>query len=430
MTVSGSASAPGADPRLAWFDDARLGLFVHWGHYAAAGWEASWPLVGGVASLPHGQTLTVDAYHANAEHFRPDTSAPAAWIEAAACAGMRYAVMTTRHHDGFSMWPTRQSNYNIRLGGYPGDPVGEYVEACRAHGLKVGFYYSLPDWHHPDYPAFREADKPYVFGRYPAATDAQWGRYLDYVRAQLTELLTNYGPIDVVWFDGGWERDAKTWDSAGLERLIHDLQPQAIINDRLPGRGDYATPEQFIPPTPPPGRWETCLTMNESWGFNPDDQHYKSPTSLIHTLCEVAGRGGNLLLNVSPDGRGRLVDAQRHRLEALARWTARYGEAVFGTRPGLEPWQFYGPTTRRDNVLYLHLLMRPTAPVAVRGVPIRHVIGVRHLGSGEGLEHATRAPVIDTLMGTDGPGELAIEVPERLLDADATVIAVEFDQLV
>ncbi|MEQ8860412.1 MAG: alpha-L-fucosidase [Pseudomonadales bacterium] len=419
-----------ADHRLSWFDDARLGLFVHWGHYAAAGWEASWPLVGGVVTLPHGQILSVEKYHANAHAFRPDRDAPGEWIAAAASAGMRYAVMTTRHHDGFSMWPTRHSDYHIGLGGYPGDPVREYVDACRAHGLKIGFYYSLPDWHHPDYPAFTDAAKPYVFGQYPAATKAQWSRYLNYVRAQLTELLTDYGPIDLLWFDGGWERNAETWDSEGLERLIHRLQPDVLINDRLPEHGDYATPEQFIPPTPPEGRWETCLTMNESWGFNPDDQHYKSSTSLIHTLCEVVGRGGNLLLNVSPDGGGHLIKPQLERLRALARWTVAHGDAVYGTRAGLEPWQFYGPSTRRDNTVYLHLLMKPIGPVTLRGIPVKHILGVRNLATGRTLDYASRIPVFDMLMGTDGPGEISIEVPATELDPDATVIAVEFDQVV
>lgn len=415
--------------RLAWFDEARLGLFVHWGHYAAAGWEASWPLVGGVVTLPHGQSLTVHDYHANAARFRPAPNAPAEWIAAAAQAGMRYAVMTTRHHDGFSLWPTQLSDYHIGLGGYDGDPVGEYVAACRKHGLKIGFYYSLPDWHHPDYPAFTEADKPYVFGRYPEADEAQWSRYQAYLRGQLTELLTNYGSIDILWFDGGWERDAADWDCEGIEELARSLQPHILINDRLPGRGDYATPEQFIPPTPPGGRWETCLTMNESWGFNPHDTQYKSAATLVHTLSEVAGRGGNLLLNVSPDGNGRLIPEQKARLEALARWTERYGEAVFGTTPGLEPWQFYGPTTRREQTVYLHLLMHPNAPVTVRGVPVQHVSGVRSLSTGKALDYASRIPVLDTLFGTDGPGELLIDVPKSELDPTATVIAVEFDRL-
>jgi alpha-L-fucosidase len=411
---------------MSWFDDAKLGLFVHWGHYAAAGWEASWPLVGGGPVLPRGQKLTVDEYHANAPRFRPKSNAPAEWVGAAARAGARYAVMTTRHHDGYSMWPTALSDYAIPLGGYEGDPVGEFVDACRANGMRVGFYYSLPDWHHPDYPPFTEADKPYRFGALPDASPEQWERYQAYLRGQLTELLSNYGQVDVLWFDGGWENAAK-WDSESLEAMIRKLQPEILINDRLPGCGDYTTPEQFIPPQPPAGRWEACLTMNESWGYNPSDTDYKSSTALIHTLCEVAGRGGNLLLNVSPDGEGNLVPEQAGRLASIAAWTERHGEAVFGTRPGLEPWQFYGPSTQKENTVYLHLLMSPHEPVAVRGVSVNHVRSVRALGSGRELSYDTRISIIDQLTGADGPGELLIDVPEADQDAQVTTIAVEFD---
>jgi alpha-L-fucosidase len=413
---------------MSWFEDAKLGLFVHWGHYAAAGWEASWPLVGGVATLPRGQQLKVSEYHANARNFCPQDEAPEIWIRAAARAGARYAVMTTRHHDGFAMWPTDTSEYGIGLGGYKGDPVGEFVSACRDHGLRVGLYYSLPDWHHQDYPAFRERDKPYVFGRYPEATPEQWQRYLAYVEAQLTELLTRYGQIDILWFDGGWERTPEQWQCDHIERTVRQLQPGILINDRLPGRGDYATPEQFIPPRPPDGPWETCLTMNESWGFNPGDTHYKSATSLIHTLCEVAGRGGNLLLNVSPDGAGNLPIPQQEHLVSIAAWTSTHGEAIFGTRPGLEPWQFYGPSTRSANTLYAHLLMIPVEPVAIRGVPVNHVTSVTALGSGRALRYEKRIPVLDTLMGTDPLGELVIDVPKPDQDDQATVIRIEFDR--
>ncbi len=413
---------------MSWFDAARLGLFVHWGHYAAAGWEASWPLVGGVATLPRGQQLKVDDYHANAAHFCPTANAPAEWVGAAARAGARYAIMTTRHHDGFAMWPTATTEYNISVGGYDGDPVGEFVEACRANNLRVGFYYSLPDWHHPDYPAFTEADKPYQFGQYPAATHAQWQRYLAYVDAQIDELLTRYGPIDVMWFDGGWEHSPERWQCEQIEARIRAQQPDILINDRLPGYGDYATPEQFIPPQPPEGRWETCLTMNESWGYNPADTAYKSAHGLVHTLCEVAGRGGNLLLNVSPDGGGHLPPEQAERWAVMADWTARHGDAIFGTVPGLAPWQFYGPSTRRDNTLYLHLLMQPVEPVAARGVPVNHVTSVTALGTGRALAWDKRVAVMDTLMGTDPLGELLITLPAEDVDACATVIAIEFDE--
>jgi alpha-L-fucosidase len=408
-----------------WFDEARFGLFVHWGPYARAGWEASWPLVGGAVTLPLGQSLSAEAYHANAVGWVPDGAAPGRWVAAARRAGMRYAVLTARHHDGWSLWPSRAPGAH-GVGPDGPDIVRAFVAACREEGLKCGLYYSLPDWHHADYPPFTDAMRPYRFGGYPMPEPAAWDRYRVYLRAQLDELL-DYEP-DILWFDGGWERTPDQWDSAGLEAHIRARAPGILINDRLPGFGDYATPEQFIPPEPPEGRWETCLTMNRSWGFNASDQDYKSPAELIHTLAEVASRGGNLLLNIGPDGEGAIPPPQQDRLEALGRFVSANGPAIFRTGAGLRPWQFPGPTTVRDTTVFCFCLMRPVAPVPVRGVPVRHLKSVRHVASGEALAHRIRMPVLDELLNRDGPGEVLVEVPERLFGEAATVFALEFDR--
>jgi alpha-L-fucosidase len=286
-------------------------------------------------------------------------------------------------------------------------------------------YFSLSDWHHPDYPAFTDADRPYLPGfSPPLPSPDRWDAYLGFLRGQLRELLTNYGTIDLLWFDGGWERPADRWHGGELETLIRDLQPDIVINDRLPGVGDFATPEQFVPATPPDGPWETCLTMNDSWGYVPSDVDYKSARELIHTLCEVAGRGGNLLLNVSPTGAGTLPVEQRERLEQIASWMAINGESIVGTKPGLEPWQFYGPSTRRDTRLYLHLLMRPYEQVTVRGLPVKRVERVELLGHDQPLDLTFRTSVIDRL-NADPLGELVIPVPEELLDPMASVLTID-----
>ncbi len=411
-----------------WFEAARFGLFVHWGPWARAGWEASWPLVGGVVTLPLGQDIPAETYHANAQGWVPDAGVPERWVAAAAAAGMKYAVLTTRHHDGYALWPSRFGGHGVGATAPGVDIVRAFVEACRRHGLKIGFYYSLPDWHHPDYPPFTDADRPYRFGSYPKATPEQWARYQIYLRGQLTELLTDYGPIDILWFDGAWEHTPEEWDVDGLEALIRGAQPDILITDRLPGKGDYVTPEQFVPAEAPDEPWETCLTMNRSWGFNASDSDYKSAPALIHTLCEVAGRGGNLLLNVGPDGEGAIPPEQAERLQRMGQWMARHGEAIIGTEPGLLPWQFHGPATKRGNMLYCHLLMRPVAPVSVRGVRVRHLKRVMALGSGRELAFETRIPVLDELMDVDGMGEVLIEVPADALDSDATVLKLEFDE--
>jgi alpha-L-fucosidase len=326
------------------------------------------------------------------------------------------------------MFDSKVSDYSVLQSPYGRDIVRQFVEAMRAEGIRVGLYFSLADWHHPDYPAFTQADVPYKFPRGVPPDPQRWPRFVEVMFAQMRELLTNYGRIDLLWFDGGWERTPEEWRTRELHEMIRELQPDVVINDRLPGFGDYATPEQFVPPKPLDGPWETCLTMNESWGYQPSDARYKSARQLIHTLCEVAGKGGNLLLNVSPTGDGSLPPEQVERLEVLASWMGRHGDSITGTAPGLEPWQWYGPSTRRNNVVYLHALMRPYESVTVRGVHIKRVRSVSLVSTGEQLRSRSRCSIPDRLLNADPQGELTIELPETVIDPHATVIAVEFGE--
>jgi alpha-L-fucosidase len=204
--------------------------------------------------------------------------------------------------------------------------------------------------------------------------------------------------------------------------MIRELQRSILINDRLSGQGDFTTPEQAVPATVPEGRWETCMTMNRSWGFVPEDKEYKSEAEVVHILAETAGKGGNLLLNVSPDGRGRLPDEQIARLESVGAWMERNGDAIHGTEPGLEPWQFYGPSTRKDGRLFLICPWRPYGYVVARGLPVRRVGGVRHLATGASLEMRTRATAEQEITNPDPIGEILIEIPEQLVDPIATVV--------
>jgi alpha-L-fucosidase len=405
-----------------WFDQARLGLFVHWDHASQQGLELSWPLVGGVFALPYGQSVSVEQYHSSAATFDPTGWDPVALARLARKSGMGYVVLTAKHHSGYAMWHTRCSDFSIEHSPYGKDIVAGFVDAVRAEGLAVGLYFSLSDWHHPDYPAFTEADKPYVAGKSPPRPSPEaWARYLEFMTAQITELLTGYGRIDLLWFDGGWERP--DWGADRLVATIRRLQPDILLNDRLPGVGDVATPEQFVPDVAPSGRWETCLTMNHSWGFNPADTDYKSPWRLVRTLCEVAGKGGNLLVNVSPKGDGTLPRPQTERLEALGRWMAANGESIRGTTPGLGASQFYGPSTRRGRTVYLHLLMRPYDAVEVRDIHVRRVSDVRELASGRPLEFSVETGIIEGLL-EDPRGTLSIEVPPELVGEASTVLAV------
>lgn len=405
-----------------WFDGASFGMFVHWTHIAQRGWELSWPLVGGVPVLPHSGEVSVEDYYAQALEFCPSRGAPREWMRLARRAGMRYAVLTAKHHDGFALWPTKQTDFSIARTPYDSDLVAEYVEAARDEGLRVGFYYSLSDWHHPDYPAFTEGDKPYI--SFLGKRSPTWDRYVEAMFGQVRELCTDYGPIDLLWFDGQWERTAEEWRAADLAAMIRELQPGIVINDRLPG-GDYATPEQGVPGTPPEGRWETCLTMNRSWGYVPADTEYKSATELVHTLCEIAGKGGNLLLNVSPRADGSLPPEQVERLEAVAAWMDGHAESIHDTEPGLDPWQFYGPSTRKGDRVFLHCVMRPYEQVVVRGLPIRRVTSARDLGTGAELPFRTRATAEQELLSRDPIGEVFVEVPSERIDPIATVVDLE-----
>ena len=243
----------------------------------------------------------------------------------------------------------------------------------------------------------------------------------------MQELLTNYGPIDALWFDGQWERTPDEWRAAELRELIRSIQPNTLVNDRLSGQGDFTTPEQSIPPSPPDGRWETCMTMNRTWGFHPGDTEYKSTHRLVHTLCETAAKGGNLLLNVSPRGDGTLPPEQLDRLAAVGSWMTRNRDAIHDTTPGLEPWQFYGPSTRKGDRLFVMVLMKPYETVSVRGVRVNKVKGVTVLATGEELPFTTNATAEQELFGRDPVGELVIDVPDRVLDPLATVLELRID---
>jgi len=409
-----------------WFDTARFGMFVHWGHSSQQGIELSWPLVGGHAALPRCTQVSVEQYHASAATFDPKAYDPRAWARQAKRAGMQYAVFTAKHHDGYAMYDTRQSDFSVTHSPYGRDIFRQFADAMREEGIRVGVYFSLIDWHHPDYPAFTQADAPYVAGRWPRPDPDRWPRFIDFMFAQVRELLTNYGKIDIIWFDGGWERTIDQWRAKDLEAMIRELQPEILINDRLPGCGDYATPEQFVPAQPPAGPWECCMTINESWGFNPSDTHYKSARQLIHSLCEIAGKGGNFLLNVSPMGDGALQPELAERLGVIEEWLRRNSESIIGTTPGIEPWQCYAPSTRRGDTVYVHLLMRPYDTVTVRGVRTRRIKSVRALASGAPLAFETRCSIIDQLINPDPIGELTITVPPSAIDDYATVLAIEF----
>ncbi|WP_405144645.1 alpha-L-fucosidase [Sphaerisporangium sp. NBC_01403] len=417
----------------AWFNQLGLGLFIHWGHASNRGWELSWQMTGGVhLQEPSLEAVGCQEYFDNAATFAPSAFDPGKWADLAWRAGARYVVFTAKHHDGFAMFDTKLSDYSItKVWGR--DVTAEVVEAFRERGFRIGLYFSIVDWHHPDYPRYTDetVSKPYVVGVFPRAAPEKWERYREFMLGQLDELLTGYGPLDIVWLDGEFEHTPQEWRFDEIRELIRQRQPYALVNDRCLGHGDFVTPEQQLPIVPPERPWEACMTMNTTWGYVPSDDTWKSPVALLHTLVETVSMGGNLLLNVGPTGTGEFPPQAIERLEAFARWIDRHGESVHDVRPGLELWQFHGPSTRRalsggGTRLYLHLIMRPYERIVVRGLPVNRVQTVSLLDGGRPLDWTIQAGKRDIHAASPDPiGELRVEVPAEALDELCTVVAVD-----
>lgn len=408
-----------------WFKAANVGMFIHWDHASQVGYEIGWPLVGGLPHLPSPVPDSAAGYHASAATFDPVDWDPERLVAAAKRIRAQYAVFTTRHHSGWSSWPTKAADFSIAsspFGQRGGDLVRDFTDAFRRAGIKVGLYYSLSDWHHPDYLAFTDDQRPYNH-RPRMGTPEQWQRYRAYVKAQLTELLTQYGKIDLLWFDGDWERTEAEWESADIVSHVRALQPDIVLNNRLAGHGDYVTPEQYIPAVAPEGAWECGVTMNRTWGYVPTDTAFKTPYELVRTLIQVRAGGGNMLLNIGPTGTGAIAPAEMERLEAIGSWLDIFGESVLGTERGLEPWRFFGPTTVRDDTIYCHLLAWPTESFSLRDIPVRRVRSVRLLHSGEVLNHRYQISPLDDPK-PDPIGELIIEVPRVRPDVTVPVVAI------
>ena len=350
------ALAQEADERADWFREARFGLFLHWGVYAVA--EGEWAGNTGHAEwLLQTAEIPVATYEGLAERFRPEAFDARAWMKLAARAGMRYVVITTKHHDGFALFDSAVSDWDIMATPWKRDVLREIADAARAEGLRVGWYHSIMDWHHPDYLPRRSFDARPTEG-------ALLSRYVEYLHAQVTELLTRYGPIDVMWFDGEWESTWTHEHGLALFRLCRSLQPDTLVNNRVDkGRagmaglttdaqyvGDFGTPEQEVPAAGLPGvTWETCMTMNDHWGWNRADRSWKSTETLVRTLVDVASKGGNFLLNVGPRPDGTFPPEAIERLEGIGRWMDVNGEAIHGSEASPLAALSFGRATQKSG---------------------------------------------------------------------------------
>ncbi len=422
------------DRRMGWFREARFGMFIHWGLYAIPGGQWKGKEVGGAGEwlLQNGRILAADYTPLQAQ-FNPVEFDADEWVRIAKMAGQKYIVITSKHHEGFALWDSRVSTFDVMATPFKRDILKELADACARGGIQLCFYHSIMDWTHSDYLPPREWES-----RNPE--DADFDRYVGYMKEQLRELVTGkYGKIGILWFDGEWE---PTWThERGLElaKYVRTLDADIIINNRVDkGRngmaglngegdwaGDYGTPEQEIPATGIAGTdWETCMTMNDTWGWKSSDKNWKSAETMIRMLCDIASKGGNFLLNVGPQPDGRIPVESIERLAAIGTWMETNGEAIYGTTASPFTSLSWGRCTQKrlpqDRTrLYLHVFDWPQSPdgtartLVIPGLQ-NEVVGVRLLGATSFASTTTRT--------NDG---WTISIPATPPDRVCSVIAVD-----
>src|SRR6266700_3411598 len=332
--------------RMQWWHQAKFGMFIHWGLYSVLG-RHEWVM--------ENEGIPVSEYAPLAKRFNPKPNAARAWAKLARQAGQKYMVMTTKHHEGFCQWDTKLTSYCAAKQGPGRDLVREYVDAARAEGLRVGFYYSLMDWHHPD-------------GARCATDEDARKRFVAYTHTHIRELLTSYGKIDVLWYDVSWPLDAAGWESERMNKMVFDLQPDIIVNNRNKLPGDFSTPEQRIEAAEAGRAWESCMTMNDSWGYHRADDAWKSPKQVIRNLITCAHDGGNYLINIGPKPDGSIPEESIQIMSTVGRWMDKNGTALYGADICQPRRSRNGSFSRKGKTLFLHVHYWPGNTVAIAGI--------------------------------------------------------------
>jgi len=422
------------DERMQWWREARFGMFIHWGLYAVPAGEWKGQRIPGTGEwIMNSAKIPSPEYEMFAKQFNPVKFNADEWVRIAKNAGMKYIVITSKHHDGFCLWDSKVTDYDIAdATPFKRDILKELSDACKRQGIKLCFYHSIMDWHHPDaqapfYPNYNDE----------AQSNPHFARYVEnYMRPQLKELITNYGPLGVLWFDGEWIKDWTEPQGKELYDYVSGLQPDIIINNRVgKGRGkthkermqgltkseeyagDFGTPEQEIPPTGLPGvDWETCMTMNDTWGYKSYDQNWKSTEDLLRKLVDIASKGGNFLLNVGPTAEGLIPQPSIDRLEAMGKWMARNSESIYGTTASPFEKLPWGRCTAKPAKLYLHVFDWPQngeleIPVLGNRANRAYLLAQKQRG--------------DLLLAIDDAGNLVVTVPRKAPDPINTVVVVE-----
>jgi alpha-L-fucosidase len=379
--------------RMQWWHAAKFGMFIHFGVYSTIGrheWvmeDEAWP---------------IGPYTQHATSFKPALNCPRTWAKLAKQAGMKYMVLTTKHHEGFCNFDTKLTNYCAPKQGPGRDVVREYVEAARAEGLHVGFYYSLMDWHHPD-------------GAICATDEAARRRFVDYTHGLIREILTNYGKIDILWYDVAWPLDAAGWESEKMNQMVFELQPGIIVNNRNKLQGDFSTPEQRIVAETNGRAWESCMTLSDSWGYQRADDNWKSSRTIIRNLIQCVRDGGNYLLNIGPKPDGSIPEESVRVLTEVGRWMEVNGETIYKSDLCQVRRSNYASFTRTANTLYMHVHFWPGEYVAVSGLKAK-VTSARLLKTGAEVNF------MQDEFQTKFTG-----LPEKAPDYPVTTIAIECD---
>ena len=379
--------------RMKWWHDAKFGMFIHWGLYSVVG-RHEWVM--------EMEGIPAQEYEQLARQFNPKPNGAREWAKLAKHAGQRYMVMTTKHHEGFCLFDTKTTSYCAPKQAAGRDLVKEYVEAARAEGLRVGFYYSLMDWHHPD-------------GARCATDEAARRRFVDYIHAHIRELMTNYGKIDILWYDVSWPLDAKGWESEKMNKMVFELQPDIVVNNRNKLPGDFATPEQKIEAADAGRAWESCMTMNDSWGYHKADDAWKTPKQVIRNLITCAHDGGNYLINIGPKADGSIPDESVKIMTTVGDWMSRNGTALYGADSCQPTRCRFGSFSRKGNTLFLHIQSWPGSTVALAGLKNR-VTSAKLLASGKNVDFQQ-----------DKYRVRFTGLPEKAPDYPLTTIAIELD---
>ena len=391
------------EARVQWFREARFGMFIHWGLYSIPA-RGEW--------VRSDEQMPESEYMPYFDEFNPRDYNPRAWAKAAKEAGMQYVVLTAKHHDGFCLFDSQYTDFkstNTKLGR---DIVRDFVEAVRAEGLRVGLYFTLIDWHHPDYPHY--GDRYHPMRNHPECSNENrdFNRYLEYMFNQAREICSNYGKLDLLWFDFSYDHmRGETWKATEFIEMVRSLQPNVIIDNRLevsgegfgslhdcrptPYHGDFVTPEKFIPPQGildvegNPMLWEVCATMNNNWGFNGTDPFYKPASMLIKKLVECVSKGGNMILNVGPDAQGNIPPQSQAILRDIGRWMHDNAESIYGCGRSELPRPEFGRVTQKDKTLYFHMYENTMGPVPLLGLRAEDVAGIRLLSTDQEIPVST-----------------------------------------